>query len=93
LITLKLLDPYHKLGEMWHPHVYGQPPKQPTPFSINNILQRKNDNGQQLQHWQDLRHEERDLHPLQIRTNNLISFFGANPISFPFAQVRKILAV
>ncbi|TRY77211.1 hypothetical protein TCAL_12558 [Tigriopus californicus] len=26
---------------MWHPHVYQEPPKQPTPFSIDDILQKR----------------------------------------------------
>ncbi len=64
---------------MWHPHVYASPPKQPTPFSINDILDLKSD--QQSREDKDL------LHPLQIQTNNIISFFGANKMNFPLAQV------
>ena len=37
--TLPALSPlFRKAGSLWHPHVYGMPPKQPTPFSIDFIL-------------------------------------------------------
>ena len=38
------LSPFRKLSEMWHPHVYGHPPKCPTPFSIEDILSRHSQN-------------------------------------------------
>ena len=31
---------FRQLVDMWHPHVYGTPPKSPTPFSIDDILKR-----------------------------------------------------
>lgn len=34
-------SPFRKLSSMWHPHVYGQAPKCPTPFSIEDILSRQ----------------------------------------------------
>ena len=40
---LPALSPlFRKAGSLWHPHVYAMPPKQPTPFSIDFIL---NGNG------------------------------------------------
>jgi len=30
---------FRKSNEMWLPHVYAVPPKKPTPFSIDDILQ------------------------------------------------------
>ena len=37
--TLPALSPlFRKAGSLWHPHVYAMPPKQPTPFSIDFIL-------------------------------------------------------
>ena len=32
------LELRQRLLDMWHPHVYGTPPKTPTPFSIDDIL-------------------------------------------------------
>ena len=32
---------FRQLVEMWHPHVYATPPKSPTPFSIDDILKRR----------------------------------------------------
>lgn len=31
---------FRELADMWHPHVYKEPPKSPTPFSIDDILKR-----------------------------------------------------
>ena len=31
---------FRQLVDMWHPHVYRTPPKSPTPFSIDDILNR-----------------------------------------------------
>jgi hypothetical protein len=50
--------------EMWHPHVYGLPPKRPTPFSIDDILQ-----SQQLQQQQQ--QQQQQLH-LQLQQKNLL---------------------
>lgn len=62
---------------MWHPHVYGHPPERPTPFSIDDILQNRSAESQ-----------TRNLdQAFQIQTNNLMSFFGVNPIQMPLARV------
>jgi hypothetical protein len=42
------LIPFRKLSEMWHPHVYGMPPKSPTHFSIDDILKRNNTIGRTM---------------------------------------------
>ena len=36
-----------KKDGMWHPHVYGTPPKCPTPFSIDDILRHRQQQQQQ----------------------------------------------
>lgn len=77
LLFLGFLESFRKLSEMWHPHVYANPPQQPTPFSIDDILQPKSE--QQSQET-----------PLQIQQNNLLTLLGANQLmNFPFAQVKK----
>ena len=35
------MSSFRQLVEMWHPHVYATPPKSPTPFSIDDILKRR----------------------------------------------------
>jgi len=85
ILSRSILDSFHKLSDTWHPHVYARPPKQPTPFSINNILQQNIEPS-----WRDQRKEEKEI-AYQVQAKSLISFFGANPITFPFAQVRKSL--
>jgi hypothetical protein len=50
---------------MWHPHVYALPPKKPTPFSIDDILQ------QQQQEHQLHRQQQQQLQ-FQLQQKNLL---------------------
>ena len=60
-------DGFRKLNNLWHPHVYANPPKRLTPFSIDDILQVQEQRQQQRQQQQ----QQQQLQ-FQLQQKNLL---------------------
>ena len=45
LLANSSLSSFRQLAELWHPHVYNSAAKRPTPFSIEDILQDRAEQG------------------------------------------------
>ena len=72
---------YQKTSETWHPHVYANPPKKPTPFSIRDILQPQKED---LEETKNHLEEEKSV---QLAQSSLLSLLGANRLNIPIGQV------
>ena len=62
-------DGFRRLNNLWHPHVYANPPKKLTPFSIDDILQDHEQHQQQQQ--QQLQQQQQQQIQFQLQQKNL----------------------
>ena len=67
-----MFSSFRKMSEMWHPHVYAHPPKKPTPFSIDDILQQQQEQQQQQQQQQLQRQQQKQHLQFQLQQKNLL---------------------